>query len=110
MTITCHTYFNGGFSSLILRKHSMAKKKSKRVAPTRACEACATPYHPRSKACPKCGAANPTIGQRRISPRRGARGAGGAEQIDAAINFVEQAGGFRAAKAALDKIERIKEL
>ena len=87
----------------------MAKKKAKRAAPTRACEACQTPYHPRSKACPKCGAANPTIGQRRIFPRRG-RGAMDPGQLDAAINFVEQAGGFRAAKAALEKIERIKEL
>ena len=89
----------------------MAKKKSKRAAPTRACEACSTPYHPRSKACPKCGAANPTIGQRRIVPRgRGARGAVGGAPLDAAINFVEQAGGFRAARAALEKIERIREL
>jgi Rubredoxin-like zinc ribbon domain (DUF35_N) len=84
----------------------MAKKKPKRAAPTRACESCGTPYHPRSKACPNCGAANPTIG-RRLFPKRG-KGAAG--PIDAAIDFVEQAGGFRAARAALETIERIKEL
>lgn len=83
----------------------MAKKKAKRAAPTRACESCGTPYHPRSKACPNCGAANPTIGRRPLA-RRG-KGAG---PIDAAIDFVEQAGGFRAAKAALETIERIKDL
>jgi hypothetical protein len=83
----------------------MAKRKAKRAAPTRACESCGTPYHPRSKACPKCGAANPTIGQ-----RRGPKGRGGAAPLDAAIDFVEQAGGFRAARAALEKIERIKDL
>ena len=88
----------------------MAKKKAKRAAPTRACEACSTPYHPRSKACPKCGAANPTIGRRRIVPRRGGARGATAGSIDAAINFVEEAGGFRAARAALEKIERIKEL
>lgn len=85
----------------------MAKRKAKRAAPTRACEACKTPYHPRSKACPKCGAANPTIGR---PAKRGGRGGASGDQIDAAINFVEQAGSFRAARAALDKIERIKEL
>lgn len=85
----------------------MAKKKAKRAAPTRACESCKTPYHPRSKACPKCGAANPTIGPRRFS--KGRRGAN-AGSLDAAIEFVEQAGGFRAARAALEKIERIKDL
>lgn len=84
----------------------MAKKKTKRAAPTRACEKCGTPYHPRSKACPKCGAPNPTIGPRRLGPK----GRGGSAPLDAAIEFVEQAGGFRAARAALEKIERIKDL
>ena len=90
----------------------MAKKKAKRAAPSRPCESCGTAYHPRSKACPKCGAANPTIGQRRVvkssNGRRKAAPAG--DGLEAAIKLVESAGGMKAAQAALDTISHIKSL
>ena len=38
------------------------------------------------------------------------RPAATADSLDAAIKFVEQSGGLKAAKAAIDKIERIKGL
>lgn len=81
----------------------MAKKKAKRKAPTRACEGCGTHYHPRSAKCPKCGRANPTLHSRK---RKGGKASG--EAVAAAIDFVEQAGSIKAAKAAFDTIERIK--
>lgn len=83
----------------------MAKKKAKRKAPTRACEGCGTPYHPRSAKCPKCGRANPTLHSRK---RKG--GKAPAEAVVAAIDFVEQAGSMKAAKAAFDRLEQIKSL
>ena len=95
----------------------MAKKRSKRTAPTRKCESCGTAYHPRKKECPKCGVANPTAGRpgkrrkkkvarKTLSVRR----ARGNQSLDAAIRFVEEAGGLAAATAALETIKRIKTL
>lgn len=95
----------------------MAKKTPKRAAPTRNCENCGTAYHPRKKMCPKCEAINPTAGRprkrkkkvnRKISATRNP--SGGDHAIDAAIRFVEDAGGINAAIAALEKIQRIKTL
>ncbi len=95
----------------------MAKKKLKRAAPTRTCEGCGKAYHPRKKECPKCGASNPTAGRRR-KPRKkvarrklaSSRSPNGNHAIEAAIRFVEQAGGISAATAALETIQRIKTL
>jgi hypothetical protein len=92
----------------------MAKKTAKRAAPTRKCESCGAAYHPRRKECPKCGAANPTAGQRRKRRKKVARKraaatrAGGNHSLDAAIRFVEEAGSIAAATAALETIKRIK--
>lgn len=95
----------------------MAKKKAKRAAPTRKCESCGTAYHPRRKACPKCGAANPKAGGSRkrrskkvATKKAAARRTGGNHSLDAAIRFVEEAGSFAAATAALETIKRIKTL
>lgn len=85
----------------------MAKKKAKRKAPTRACEGCGTHYHPRSGKCPKCGRANPTlhgVGKK----RKGGKVSGDA--VSAAIDFVEQAGSVKAARAAFDRLEQVKSL
>ena len=83
----------------------MAKKKH--VAPSRACESCSTQYHPRSKACPKCGKANPKIDLARRE-RKKVVAHGGA--IDEAIRFVEESGGLRDAVAAMRKVEEIQAL
>lgn len=96
----------------------MAKKKAKRAAPTRKCEECGTSYHPRRKACPKCGAANPTAGRPRKRRKKVARRVAVASRrsasrnnpIDAAIRFVQEAGGINAATTALDTIRKIKTL
>jgi uncharacterized OB-fold protein len=96
----------------------MAKKTAKRAAPTRKCEECGTSYHPRRKDCPKCGAANPTAGRprkrrKKVTRRNAAssrRSASRNHPIDAAIRFVEEAGGMNAATAALETIRRIKTL
>ena len=96
----------------------MAKKKSKRAAPTRKCESCGAAYHPRRKECPKCGAANPTAGRpgkrrkkkvaRKVAAVR--RGSRGNHSLDAAIRFVEESGSLAAATAALETIRKIKTL
>ena len=88
------------------------RRKKLRAAPSRACEACSTPYHPRSGACPKCGAANPTIHGRNLKNQKPLRAGSTAlrDPLDAGINFVERAGGFRAARAAMATLERIREL
>ena len=96
----------------------MARKKT---SPTRRCESCGTPYHPRRAVCPKCGAANPTAARRKVVKkavkkkaavkRRAKKSA--AKQIDpleAAIAFAQSVGGFDKAKAAIEQIEQIKEL
>lgn len=95
----------------------MAKKTAKRAAPTRTCEDCGASYHPRRKACPNCGAANPTAGKPRKRRKKVARKVAATSRIasrnhpiDAAIRFVEEAGGINAATAALDTIRRIKTL
>ncbi len=88
----------------------MAKKKAKRAAPTRACEGCGTPYHPRSAKCPKCEKPNPTlygVGRKKTSRRRGAPTD---DTLGAAIDFVESAGSVAAAMAAFDTLERVKSL
>ena len=96
---------------------TMAKKKRK--GPTRACEKCGTNYHPRKLACPNCEAANPTYGRKKkvvkkkVSKngrRKGKRVAASGDSLNAAIKFVESAGGLKAAKAAIEQIERIKNL
>jgi hypothetical protein len=89
--------------------------------PSRQCPGCGKFYHARSRVCPNCGTANPTrsgvrrVKRRRIvrrrAPTRGAvatRGRGDA--LDAAIQFIQAAGGIENAKAALDRIERIRGL
>lgn len=95
----------------------MAKKTAKRAAPTRQCESCGAAYHPRRKACPKCGVANPTAGQprrrkrKKVARKRVARPAAeGNHTIQAAIRFVEEAGSLSAAAAALETIRKIKAL
>jgi Rubredoxin-like zinc ribbon domain (DUF35_N) len=89
------------------RKVKMARKKAKRKGPKRACESCGALYHPRAKACPKCGAANPVFEGTRW--KRGGK-AGDASPLEAAVEFVEQAGSIKAARAAMDRIEQIRGL
>ena len=76
---------------------SYTKKPS--AYPTDQCENCKRWYHARRLKCPKCGAPNPT----RNPAQNG-------DPIQAAIAFVEQAGGVEQAKAALETIERIRGL
>jgi ribosomal protein L37E len=92
-------------------------KKKKRGAPERPCPACGKSYHPRRKECPHCGVASPPAakkGTKRSVAKRAAakpaRSGGGSNTLDVAIRFVESAGSLKEAKAALDKIERIKGL
>lgn len=84
----------------------MAKKKPKRLPPTRECESCGTAYHPRAKACPKCGAVNPRF---EITPAQRARESGRSD-IELAIEFVEKSGGLRAARQAMETVEQIQKL
>jgi ribosomal protein L37E len=101
----------------------MAKKGTK--APSRPCEKCGKAYHPRKAECPWCGTANPTARKkggavRSVSanprlPGRPRKGQGQAAPVNgnalkAAILFVQDAGGFDAAKAALNEIETIRNL
>ena len=103
----------------------MAKKAPKAYTykpttfPSRECPYCHKWYHARSKECPECGTANPGRGSvaRKVKKkvrvkRRTARPtsptAGNA--LDAAIEFVQVAGGINEARAALETIERIKGL
>ena len=88
--------------------------------PTKQCSKCGKYYHARSKECPSCGAANPTrsgpervVRKKKVTRRvrRGAPQAGrDGDALTAAIEFVEAAGGVEQAKAALDAIERIRQL
>ena len=49
--------------------------------------------------------------RRKVSPSKSVgRPAATTDTLDAAIKFVEQCGGLKAAKAAIEKIERIKSL
>jgi hypothetical protein len=91
----------------------MAKKKAK--SPTRTCEKCGAKYHPRTAKCPKCGKPNPTAGRKAERKKAGRKTrkpapANAGETLDAAITFVEQAGSLNAAKAAIEKIEKIRGL
>lgn len=97
----------------------MAKKKA---APARKCESCGKSYHPRKAACPHCGAANPRAGtkksvkKKRVAKKKAKRQiaskktSGSKDPLEAAIQFVEQAGGFKQAKDALATIEKIRSL
>ena len=108
----------------------MARKKAgvwdKRPTgrPSRECENCHKYYFPRYKECPACGAANPSmtgIARRKVK-RRAARNAAArkaagrrrpaarADALDAAIDFIRAAGGVDHARAALDRIDRIRKL
>ena len=88
--------------------------KKKRGAPEMACRKCGRGYHPRRKECPHCGAAKPGTPKRRASKSMApAKKRGASKPVDSleiAIKFVEQTGGLKAAKAALEEIERIKQL
>jgi hypothetical protein len=103
----------------------MAKKKAgvweKRPAgrPSRECENCHKFYFPRYKECPACGAANPSmtgVSRRKVKRRTvrkaaSRRGAGTrTDALDAAIDFIRTAGGVDNARAALDRIDRIRKL
>ena len=105
----------------------MAKKALKAYTnkpttfPSRQCPKCGKWYHARAKECPDCGTANPGRGsvtrkvkkkvrvKRRTSAPRGAT-SGGGNSLEAAIEFVQAAGGINQAWAALDTIERIRGL
>ncbi len=99
----------------------MAKKGTK--APSRPCEKCGRAYHPRKAECPWCGTANPTARKKggaiksvsanpRLAgrPRKGQADLVNGNALRAAILFVQDAGGFEAAKAALNEIETIRNL
>jgi len=91
----------------------MAKKKKQ--GPTRECESCGQRYHPRTLTCPHCEAKNPTYNvvkkkAAKNGRRKGQRVAASGDSLEAAIKFVESAGGLKAAKAAIEQIERIKNL
>ena len=94
---------------------TMAKKKGK--GPTRECESCGKSYHPARNECPHCGTANAakskkkkTAKKKSTNGRRKVAAGGDGDSLVSAINFIESAGGFHAAKAALEQIERIKNL
>ena len=83
--------------------------------PTRECESCHKFYFPRLKQCPECGAPNPKMAGvsrkvKRRAPRRGAAGRGGDKVLDAAIQFIQAAGGIENARATLGMIEQIRRL
>ena len=94
----------------------MAKKKV-RMSPTRVCEKCGADYHPRCKVCPKCDAPNPTAVSKKPAKKKVAKktapkpkAPATGDPLNAAIAFVEKAGGFRAAKKAIETIEKIRQL
>ena len=91
--------------------------------PSRQCPSCGKWYHARAKECPECGTANPSRGSvsrkvKKVKRRVGAArpGAGrpaaghGGGALEAAIEFVQAAGGIEQAKAALETIEIIRGL
>ena len=86
----------------------MAKKK--KAGPQKACVGCGKSIAAATRTCPHCGA---TTVKKKASRKRATRSKAPAKAVDplnAAIKFVEQSGGFKAAKAAIDQIERIKNL
>ncbi len=118
-------------SAAIVRDHGMRachkrankegevmSKKKKRGAPERACVKCGKGYHPRRKECPHCGKKSPRatkkttrkIVAKRAGTKQPERVAKQIDTLDVAIQFVESAGGFKAAMATLEKLERIKSL
>ena len=90
----------------------------KRVPPTRKCEQCGVPYHPRKSTCPQCGVANPTAGPRKkaakkkVARKKTAKTPGvvAVDPLDAAVAFAKSVGGFNNAKAAMEQIEQIRGL
>ena len=101
----------------------MAKKAYTRkpdTFPSRECPNCGKWYHARSKECPNCGTANPSRGsvtrklkKVRVKRRMAAqpsRVSSGGSPLEAAIEFVQAAGGLQNARAALETIERIRGL
>jgi uncharacterized OB-fold protein len=106
-----------GAEGVFMAKKKAAKKKIKKASrkgPTRKCEKCGTSYHPRSAACPKCGAANPSL--RKIAPKRKkvvrkkkvpAKQKPASDVTMTAVNFVEVAGGVEQAQEALDGLKQL---
>ena len=87
----------------------MAKKKAARKAPERACEKCGKGYHPRKTTCPHCGAANPTYrAVRTQAPKKSAKKAAAAGDLNTAVEFVAALGGLDEAQAALNTLKSIK--
>lgn len=91
----------------------MAKKK--KAAPQKKCVGCGRSIAAATKTCKHCGAINTskkkkTVRKKPAATKAGRPASAAADSLDAAIKFVEQSGGLRAAKAAIDKIERIKSL
>lgn len=85
--------------------------------PTRECPNCHKFFHARAKVCPACGTDNPTraasapqVRRARVKRLGKAVRTNAASPIEAAISFVEQAGGVENARAALGMVERIKGL
>ena len=86
--------------------------------PTRQCEGCGRFYHARYKTCPNCETANPTAGSKRRTVKkrvvrsrktRPVPSRSGGDVSDAALAFIDRAGGLQQAKAALSAIERIRQ-
>ena len=106
----------------------MAKSWIHRPAspPTKECPGCGKWIHSRSKQCPACetvitdtssasgGTANKRVVRkkvkRRIARQSAPTAARNGDSLEAAIQFVELAGGLPQARAALDTIERIRGL
>ena len=94
--------------------------------PTKECPGCGKWIHSRSKQCPACEtvitdtapadgktASDRSVRGRKVARRRVPRPAAAprnAGSLEAAIQFVQAAGGLAQAKAALDTIERIRGL
>ncbi len=98
----------------------MAKKK--RITPKKKCPACGTEVAIATKTCPQCQAifpakAKPGRKKKGRPPgttvklgRPPGSGVKPGSDLDSAIRFVEQTGGLKAAKAAIARIEQIKNL
>lgn len=87
----------------------MAKKKAR--APQKPCVGCGKSIAAATKTCPHCGAINvKKKAAKKRATKKTVAPAAKIDPLDSAIKFVEQSGGLKAAKAAIEKIERIKSL
>ncbi len=105
-----------GKKKKVAKKKTATKtaKKTVRKGPKRKCEKCGTKYHPRKAACPKCGAANPTLKKAAVSkmktPAKKKRAKAGKPAVDPtidALNFVQRAGGVDKAQETLDGLRKL---